>query len=168
MKCVCQQCGAGFERLPAYVNRSISIGAPLYCGRRCTGIARQTPKPTEAEAKAAKAEYDKQYRAQNPEKIKADKLAWYRANHADILARATVERPKKMPYHLEYCRQPAYRTKKSEYDLQLRARKQFGEFSEAFLLLRDVETEINQRASRYEIYSQNGTLNKALRRRRAL
>lgn len=168
MKCVCQQCGAGFERLPAHVNRSISIGAPLYCGRRCAGIARQTPKPTEAEAKAAKAEYDRQYRAANLEKIKADKLAWYRANHADILARETAKRPKKMPYHLEYCRQPDYRAKKSKYDLQFRARKQFGEFSEAFLLLRDVETEISQRASRYEIYSQNGTLNKALRRRRSL
>jgi len=168
VKCVCRQCGVEFERLPGYVNRSISIGAPLYCGRRCAGLARQKPKPTETEAKAAKAKYDMQYRAANLEKIRADKLEWYRANHAAILERQTAARPKKMPYHLEYCRQPAYRAKKSEYDIQRRARKQFGEFSEAFLLLREVETEISRRASRYEIYSQNGLLNKAQTRRRSL
>ena len=168
MKCVCQQCGASFERSTSHINRANAIGARLYCGRTCAGIARRTPKPTDAEVKAAKREYDKQYRAANLEKIKAEKLAWYRANHAEILARMTAKRKDRMPYHLEYCRQPAYRARKSEYDLQRRAIKQFGEFSEAFLILQEVEKEINQRASRYEIYSQNGTLNKAQMRRRQL
>ena len=168
MKCVCHQCGAGFERGINYVNRSKAIGAPLYCGRTCAGIARQKPKPTDAEAKAAKAEYDKAYRAANTEKIKAGKLAWYHANHQEILARMTSTRKERMPSHLEYCRQPAYQAKKSKYDLHRRTQKQFGEFSEAFLLLQEVEAEISRRASRYEIYSQNGLLNKAQTRRRQL
>ena len=168
MECICHQCGAAFKRAAGCVNRSIAIGAPVYCGRKCSGISRRKPKPTDVEAKAAKAEYDRQYRAANLERIKAGKLDWYRANHAEILARMTEKRKDKMPYHLEYCRQPAYREKKSKYDLHRRAVKQFGEFSEAFLILQDVEKEISQRASRYEIYSQNGTLNKALRRRRSL
>ena len=168
MKCVCQQCGTEFERATGHVNRANAIGAPLYCNRTCAGLARRTPKPTDAEAKAAKREYDKAYRAANLERIKAEKLAWYHANHAEILARMTAKRKDKMPYHLEYCRQPAYRAWKSEYDLQRRATKQFGEFSEAFLILQEVEKEINQRASRYEIYQQNGTLNKAQMRRRSL
>ena len=168
MRCVCQQCGAEVERSTGHVNRSNAIGAPLYCNKTCAGLARRTKKPTDAEAKAAKSEYDKAYRSANLEKIKADKLAWYQANHKEILARATANRPKKMPLHIEYCRRPAYRAKKSEYDLKRRAVKQFGEFSEAFLALQEVEKEINQRTSRYEIYLQNGTLNKAQKRRRSL
>jgi len=168
MKCVCQQCGAEVERSTSHVNRANAIGAPLYCNRTCAGLARRTPKPTKAEAKAAKAEYDKKYRSANLEKIKDGKMAWYQANHAEILTRMTAKRKDKMPYHIEYCRQPAYRAKKSEYDLKRRAYKQFGEFSEAFLLLQEVETEISRRASRYEIYTQNGLLNKAQTRKRSL
>lgn len=168
MKCVCQQCGAEFERAPNYVNRSNSIGAPLYCGMACSGLSRQKPKPTEADAKAAKAAYDKQRRADRGDAVRAEKREWYLKNRVAILAQMTVYRKKRMPAHIEYCRQPAYRVKKQEYDLQRRAHKQFGEFSGAFLLLREVEAEISQRASRYEIYSQNGTLNKAQTRRRSL
>lgn len=71
-----------------------------------------------------------------------------------------------MPYHVEYCRRPEYKVKKREYDLKYRAERQFGEFAEAFMVLSDIEREINDRATRYEIGRDNGTINKAQLRRR--
>ena len=71
-----------------------------------------------------------------------------------------------MPKHVEYCRRPEYRASKREYDRKHRAQQDFGPFAEAALILGDLDAEIATRASRYEIYSANGTLNKALRRKR--
>jgi hypothetical protein len=46
------------------------------------------------------------------------------------------------------------------------AKKFFGPYWEAASTLIDLENEIDSRISRYEIYQQNGTLNKHLNRRR--
>lgn len=168
MQCICTHCGVAFERPTGSVNRSLKNGRPLYCSKEHAGFGRRSNPLPESEKKAQKAAYDRERRQANHADHVAQKRAYYYANREKILAQMTAKRPERMAAHVEYCRRPEYREKKTKYDLKHRAQKQFGEFSEAFLLLRDVEKEIEQRANRYEIYQQNGTLNKAQTRRRAL
>lgn len=149
------------------VNRASRAGAPIYCTRECAGIARRLKNPpTEAERKAAKAEYDAIYRA-DPTR-RARKKALNRARHLATYdpVKAAAERKAKMPRHVEYCRRPEYRAWKSQYDRRHRASKEFGEFWESALLILDLQTEVLSRASRYEIDLQSGTINKKQQRRR--
>lgn len=168
MQLTCPMCRMGFECSTGRYNQAQKRGAPLYCGKVCAGWARRTPKLPEDERRAAKAAYDRERRERLGERIKAEKRAHYYANHEQILARERAKRPQKRIYHAEYCRRPEYVAKKAEYDKALRAKKGFGEFADAFLALQSLESLIDARASRYEVYMQNGTINKALRRRRAL
>ena len=71
-----------------------------------------------------------------------------------------------MPQHVEYCRQPEYRVWKKEYDKHHLARKQYGDFGEAVIALRELEQEVTDRIERTDIYAANGTLNKKQTRRR--
>jgi hypothetical protein len=166
----CPQCGGIFEAKPAYINRAAKIGAPLYCGRVCAGLARRLANPpTDEQRRAAKAEYDAKRRSgPKREQLLAQKREYYYANHDRIRAELAAYRAAHMQRHVEYCRQPEYRAKKAVYDRRRRAELDFGDFSEAALLLADIDREIAQRATKYEIYLANGTLNKALQRRRAL
>ncbi len=122
--------------------------------------------PSDAEKKAQKAAYDAEYRARNNARLKARKSAYYQRTHDPV--REAEIRKRNMPRHVAYCQRPEYRVKKAVYDRQHLAHKAFGEFAEAALLLQNVEKEIASRATRYEIYQMNGTLNKAQTRRRAL
>ena len=168
MRLTCPNCHGGFECAIGRYNRAQTIGAPLYCSKTCAGQARRTPKPSEEERRALKAAYDRARRQQLGERLRAEKRAYYEANRDRILADMTAKRPARMAAHIEYCRRPEYRAYKSEYDKRHLARKQFGEFAEAAIALRSLETEIETKASRYEVYMQNGTINKAQTRRRAL
>lgn len=163
----CAHCGVAAERNASHVNRSRKIGAALYCGRTCMGLARRLKSPpTDAERRAAKRAYDMVYRAKNTADIKAKKHAHFRATYDP--AAAAIERKKKMPRHVAYCQRPEYVAWKKDYDLKYRANKDFGPFAEAFLTLREIETEVDSRATRQEIYQANQTFNKAQTRRRAL
>lgn len=170
MKATCPHCHSPFEAKTAYVNRSARIGAPIYCGKVCAGLARRNKNPpTPEQRRAAKAAYDAK-RREGPQRdeILAKKRDHYYANHERISAKLAEYRAAHMDRHVEYCRQPEYRAKKSDYDRRRRAETNFGDFSEAALLLQDIDREITERASKYEIYLTNGTLNKAQQRRRAL
>ena len=70
-----------------------------------------------------------------------------------------------MPAHVEYCRGPEYRAKKSEYDRQYRA-EEYGEFAETYLLLLEVEKEIRSRATHYERRVANGYYTRSAQARR--
>jgi hypothetical protein len=166
----CAQCGRIFEAETGRVNRAVKIGAPLYCGRVCAGLARRLKNPpTEEQRRAAKAAYDAE-RRNGPKRaeILAKKMNHYYSNHERLKAEQAIYRAAHMHRHVEYCRQPEYRVKKAEYDRRRRAELNFGDFSEAALLLADIEREIAEHASKYEIYLTNGTINKAQQRRRAL
>jgi len=166
-KTSCPQCGAAFEAETGRMNRALKIGAPLYCGRACAGLARRlTSPPTEAERKEAKRLYDARRRVEKEEEIKAKKRDYFKRTYDP--AKAAAERKERMPRHVEYCRRPEYKAWKREYDRRHLAEKKFGEFAEVALLLQDIEREVEQRATRYEIYRTNGTLNKAQTRRRSL
>lgn len=161
----CPHCRLLFFATAARVNRALKIGAPLYCGIKCAGAARRVEK-TVTERKDAKRLYDAHRRAEKADEIRAAKREYHRRTYDPT--KAALERKKRAPFHAEYCRSPEYRAYKREYDRHHRAQKLFGEFGEAAMLLQDVEHEIDQRATRYEIYMANGTINKSQSRRRSI
>ncbi len=165
MRLVCPQCGIAFERCASHANRSIKIGAPLYCGKVCAGIGRRRVELPEAERKAAKAAYDRKRREEHGERIRAEKLAAYYANHEANLAKSAVYRKTRMPKHVEYCRQPEYKAWKHEYDIR-RGGAEYQDFAEAWRLLLDLEKEIRSQASAYERRVANGYYTRSAQQRR--
>ena len=162
---ICPVCQKSALKESGAVNRAKGCGSPIYCGRACAGVGRRKGL-SKAERVEAKRLYDIGYRANNQAMLKEKKAARFQATYDPEKAR--IERKKNMARHVEYCRRPEYRQWKADYDKRYLAEKEFGEFAESALLLRKIESEIESRATRYEIYSMNGTLNKALTRRRAL
>ena len=103
--------------------------------------------------KKAKAEYDRKYRKKNRARLKAEKAAYFQRTYDPV--KAAKERKKKMPQHVEYCRQPAYKAWKKKYDKQRRSKK-YGDFAEAHQLLLELTKEINrQMPDRMERYAQS-------------
>jgi CRISPR/Cas system CSM-associated protein Csm2 small subunit len=159
----CATCGKELDKSASAINRAKRDGKPLYCNKVCFGLSRRTNK-TDEQKKEEKRLYDIAYREKNLARIKTGKHEWFQRTYDPV--KAAVERKKKMPQHVEYCRQPEYKKKKQVYDAQHRAKKQFGEFYESFLILQQIDQEVASRASKYEIGLENGTINKAQTRRR--
>jgi hypothetical protein len=162
MKFACAHCGKTADRPAGHVNRSRAQGLKLYCGRRCFGLDRRKHK-TKAQKIEEKRLYDAEYRSKNLAMIKAKKAAHFRATYDPKKAR--IDRKKKMPRHVEYCRRPEYKRWKREYDRQLRA-KEYGPFAEAYQLALELNREIKARSNNYEIRQANQTGNKAQKRAR--
>ena len=163
MRYRCAHCGKVAEKAAGHVNRARERGLNLYCNRRCSGLGRRIGK-TKAQRVIEKAAYDAAYRASNRAMLKAKKQNYHKRTYDP--SKAAVVRKANMPRHVEYCRQPEYRRKKKAYDRKHRATKFFGPFAEAAMLLSDLNLEINGRMNRHEIRYQNGTTNKAQRRKR--
>jgi phage host-nuclease inhibitor protein Gam len=159
---VCPHCKKKAQKPNGAVTRAAKVGMPIYCDRVCAGFARRVEK-TIAQKKEEKRLYDLQYRAARLETIKANKRAYFQRTYDP--KKAAIERKERMPKHVEYCRRPEYRDYKAQYDRQLRAQV-YGEFAEAFLLLGDLDREVNNRMTDYDIRVMNGTLNKRLQRKR--
>src|SRR5262245_23738158 len=124
MQVICPYCKRTVEKSTSAVNRSRKIGAPVYCGRTCAGFARRQWK-SDAQKRLEKSEYDAEYRNKNAAKLRADKAARHKRTYDP--ASAAIERKKRMPMHVEYCRRPEYRAYKQQYDREYRA-KEYGEF----------------------------------------
>jgi hypothetical protein len=124
---------------------------------------------TPEQRKAEKAEYDRKRRTELADFLREQKKAIYQRNREHYLRQHAEyrARPENVARHNAYCRRPEYVAVKSEYDRRRRAGV-YQEFADAFLLLQDLEREIDARADRYEVYMQNGTINKAQTRKRAL
>lgn len=163
MKIKCAFCGCTTDKPTGHVNRSRARGAPVYCGRQCAGSARRAWK-SDAQKRSEKQAYDITYREKNSERIKERKRAYHKLTYDPISA--AYVRKRRSHLHAAYCRRPEYKQWKQAYDRQYRASKEFAEFADAFLLLQDIDREIAQRATKYEIYLASNRLNKALKRRR--
>ena len=159
----CPVCGFGVMKKNGAIARAAKVGMALYCSRECSGVAHRKGR-SKAERVEAKRVYDAKYRAERAAELKARKAAYHKRTYDPTAAREV--RAKRMPYHIEYCRQPKYVAWKREYDKQYRAKKLFGPFWESALLVNDINFEVLARASRYEIDLQNGKLNKATKRKR--
>ncbi len=165
----CNQCGASYTAQAGHVNRAKKIGANLYCGRACAGLAhRRKVELTEAQKKEAKRLYDQAYRAARAAELKAKKRAAYMANREVNHVKAKIWRSQNMHKHVAYCRRPEYREYKAEYDRRHLAKKHYGTFAEVALMLRQVEQTIAEKSSYNERHAMNGNINKAQTRRRAL
>lgn len=159
----CPQCGCLADKPAGAVNRSKSKGAPIYCGKVCASIGRRKPEKPPSQRKAEKAEYDRQYRAKNAGILRKKKADYYQRT-ADR-EKEREYRKKVMRRHVEYCRRPEYKAYKSQYDKRYRAQKYYGDFAECALVLRELETAVLDRASRYQLQFESGKLNKAKKRK---
>lgn len=163
MKITCAYCGKHTDRHARDVNRSRKFGWALYCDRACAGKGRRSGKTAE-QKKVEKRDYDAKRRTVLAKQIKAKKAEYHKRTYDP--EKAAVERKKRMPWHVEYCRRPEYRAWKKDYDRQYRARKRYGAWADAFLMMMDLNSEIRSRACDYDIRVTNKTLNKKLERRR--
>lgn len=159
----CAHCDRENQRLTGEVNRARKRGAPLYCDLKCAGLARRKNK-TLAQKREEKRLYDERYRANNRALLKTKKAAHFQRTYDPVLA--AVQRKARMPQHVEYCRRPAYRKWKQQYDRQYRAKKRYGAFWECFLLAMDIRDEVLSRQSDYEIRLEKGTFGKSQQRKR--
>jgi hypothetical protein len=142
MKYRCARCGKTADRPTGHVNRSRAAGMKLYCGRKCSGMAKRKGK-TKAQRREEKRLYDINYRATSPT-LKARKHEFHLRTYDPV--KAAKVRKKRMPQHVEYCRQPWYKEWKRKYDQRYQARK-YGAFAEAFQLTKALEKEIRRRST---------------------
>jgi hypothetical protein len=160
---ICYQCGTDALLEAGAVNRARRHRRRIFCGRKCAGLARRTNK-TKRQKIEEKRIYDMAYRSANLDRIKAKKREYFRQTYDP--SKAAIDRQKTMKRHLEYCRQPKYKEYKRDYDRKYRAKDDYGEFWESFLLIQDLDKEIHSRMTDYEIRQVNGTNGKTQKRRR--
>lgn len=166
---ICDHCGVTAYKEAGGVNRSRGKGAPIFCSKECSGAHRRIERSTD-EKKALKAEYDRKRRAELGDAYREEKrqarLRLLAKNPQLVRAREKAHRDARKQQHVEYCRRPEYRKWKAQYDQKYCARKGFGDFGEAAIILNQLIAEISTRATRTEIYRANGILNKHQERRR--
>lgn len=159
----CARCGRCVSKQSGAVNRARRIGAPIYCGRKCAGLARRRHKPKAIRIEEKRL-YDAERRIRLALELKAQKALRHRRTYDPV--KAARERKKRIPRHVEYCRRPEYKRWKSEYDRKYRALKCFGPFAEAYLTLTELDRHIAERITDYETRQENGTNGKKQQRRR--
>lgn len=160
---LCPQCGNEIHQAAGAINRALKKGSSLYCGKVCSGLARRKHK-TKEQKKEEKRLYDIEFRKKNAERIRERKRLAYQRDRDPV--KEAEYRKAHMDRHVRYCQQPQYKAWKKKYDRKYRCKKEFGAFWESASILLDIENEIDNRMSRYEVYQQNGTLNKHQQRRR--
>jgi hypothetical protein len=162
VKIICPYCNKESEVRTGCVNRAKKLRVPIYCGRVCSGLARRVNRTTE-ECKKIKADYDKA-RLNGPLR---DKILEEKRQYAKTEAgRASQKRnrTKRMPLHVEYCRQPQYKEYKKQYDKTRVAKQNYGEFWEASIVCNQLEEIILP--EKHEAKIQKGTYNKSQKRKR--
>lgn len=160
----CLSCKEKSLKSAGHFNRAIKLGLNLFCNRKCAGLHKRKNIPRELK-KRLKSIYDAEYRTKNKEMLKSKKRDYFQKVYKENPEKFCLIRQKKMPLHVQYCRNPEYKKKKAQYDRELRS-KSYGEFAESHVLLIEIENEIKKRISNYEIRIKNGTLNKAQQRSR--
>lgn len=159
----CYFCGLSALRENTAITRAKKENKNMFCDRTCAGLSRRKNK-TEAQKKTDKAVYDVNYRESNRDKIKINKANWFNKTYDPLSA--AIERKLNMPRHLEYCRQPEYVAKKKIYDRKYKAKKAYGNFWEAAVLVLDIDDEIEKTTTKYQIRLDNGLANKTQKRKR--
>jgi hypothetical protein len=148
MSLLCAHCNKPHGRRAAYVNRAAKCGLPLYCDRRCAGLARRTEKPPLAVRRALKREYDIKYRLENREYIRERKREDYQA-HRDPVKERRI-RKANMARHVAYCRKyyqdPKRKAFKVAYDKYYKAKLLYGDnyWAECHVLLVKLEKAVRE------------------------
>ena len=132
--CICPVCQNAFKKTLGHYNRAMKQGLNVYCNRTCAGIGRRT---SVEEKKAVKAAYDKKI-YNTPERQEARKRYFQKSYKANPEKYKAI-RKAKYPKHLEYLQNPKYKAWKKEYDKKHLAKKDYGAFAEAAILLKELE-----------------------------
>lgn len=117
---------------------------------------------TKDEQKEIKRLYDIQYRERNKDERKAKMKAYNESPAGRAMQKRNREKFKQS--HLEYCRTEEYRKYKHDYDQKYVAKKNYGEFWESSLVLKEIEETILPERMDAKIH--NGIINKSQKRKR--
>lgn len=151
IKFQCNYCGKTSEKHSGHINRSRSIGAPVYCNRTCAGLGRRTNETPEEKIEQKKW-YDLFIRVSMTDDERDlnafQDMVYFQLDYAQNPDKYREERQRRMPSHVEYCRQPEYKEYKKGYDEQYRAKKDYGEFWECAIVLKNLDNEIDYRESK--------------------
>lgn len=148
----CPHCRKRAKKESGAVNRARKNGCPVYCSRRCSGLARRV-KRSRAERRRLKAEYDANRRVALADVIREKKREYFQRTYTPEKGRAY--RKHRTFDHTAYCRRyyadPARKAAKVEYDKWRRAERQAGEYAECMVLLNELRKEIiKQMPDKYE------------------
>lgn len=164
MRVFCDYCQNAVDKTVGHVNRARKVGLKIYCDRKCAGLGRRINR-TIKEKRELKRLYDIERRKdpviQMYQKLRA--LAYNESPAGRAMQKRNREKFK--AHHLEYCRTNEYRQWKRLYDESYRAKKNYGEFWESAIVLKDIDKIIAP--EKYQIRIQNKTLNKSQKRKRA-
>ncbi len=156
MKLVCRHCGKSFkvkENNIGQRKKSIRLGLPIYCGRKCSGLGRRTNE-TKEDKIVHKQWYDLFIRASMSDDERdlrsIQALVLFHLDYRANPEKYRQERQRKMPAHIEYCRRPEYKEWKRSYDEHYRAHKDFGEFAGAAVVLKQIEKIVDSKKIRIE------------------
>lgn len=162
---ICAYCGNTAEKYIGHINRSNKLGVPLYCNKDCAGLGRRTNE-TDEEKKAYKQWYDLFIRESMDEDERIlrslQSLVLFHLDYRANPEKYREERQRKMPAHVEYCRNTEYKKYKRGYDEQYRAKKYYGDYWEAAIALKHLDNEIDYRESKRQnkIYNKSTTKRK--------
>lgn len=147
----CAYCGKRGVKHISRFHWSIKQGLNQYCNRKCAGLGRRSNE-TEEEKKVYKQWYDLFIRASltdDERDLKSlQSLVLFHLDYKANPEKYREQRQRKMPAHVEYCRQPKYKEYKKGYDEQYRAKKDYGEYWEAAIILKNLEKEVDSREGR--------------------
>lgn len=159
IKIECCHCGKTCKKRLALYNRAKKDRAKLFCGQRCFGLSRRTGRSKEQE-KFIKYFYDAFIRLVDYEKVKKQRQEYFKKDYAANPEKYRAIRKKRMKEHVEYCRRPEYRVKKKVYDRQRVAKKNYGEYWEAAISLRELADIVDNRQAKQEQKTINKTQNR--------
>lgn len=168
MKLICCYCDRTFkvkENNIGQRNKSIRFGLPIYCNIKCAGLGRRS-KETPEQKRNIKSWYDMFLRESMTEDEKIFEsfagLVYFHMDYKAHPAKYKEQRNKRMPKHIEYCRQPDYKKYKMAYDEKYHAKNKYGEYWEAAIALKNLDKEIDFRESKRQnkIYNKSTTKRK--------
>lgn len=152
----CDHCGKKTKKTIGHYNRAKKLGARMFCNRKCFGLFWRSQK-TEQDKKDEKSFYDAFYRHYFLEKRRKQGKEWFDIDYKNNPDKYKKIRKAKQKEHNAYCMRPEYREYKKKYDETHRAKKEFGPFWEASILLNRISDIVDNRAAKQMAATSNKT-----------
>lgn len=125
------------------------MGLNLYCSRKCSGLGRRVHKTTE-QLKDEKWWYDAFNRQAMRDIIKKKKAEYFHRDYKSNPDKYKAVRRSRKEYHRLFIQRPEYRKWKQKYDEAYRAKKMYGPYAEAALILKQIEAIIDAGEARID------------------
>lgn len=160
MKVKCHFCGKRLDiSVGQYNYRVLKHGLNVYCNKKCAGLGRRVNR-TDEENRMIKYFYDAFRYLIEADRLKKQRAEYFKRDYAANPEKYRKERQRRMKAHVQYCRQPSYRKKKKVYDQQRVAKKNYGEFWEAAIALRELGAIVDNRKAKQDQKTINKTQNR--------